>query len=101
MKEDMKKLDAGIWMMEFFTMEQRGTMYFWNCWREGICKETQTLLQSTQPATNTKYLHKKWLRNLVPLTTETQKNKIIEQNKNVLPRYLKQIDSKIFKQSSF
>ena len=45
---------------------------------------------------------KKWLKNLVvPPATETQKNKTIKQNKNVLPRYLKQINSKIFKQTSF
>ena len=30
MKEARKQLDAGIWTMEFFAMEQRGTMPFCN-----------------------------------------------------------------------
>ena len=59
----------------------RGTMSFFSCWREGRCKKTQPLLQSTQPATNTKYLHKKCLRNLVPLATETQKTRLLNKIK--------------------
>ena len=48
-----------------------------------------------------KNLHKKWLRKLGATCHKNSENKIIKQNKKVFPRYLKQINSKIFKQTSF
>ena len=82
-------------------MEQRGAMSFSSCWRAGRCKQTQPLLQSSQPATNTKYLHTKMVKKFGATCHRNSENKIIKQNKNVLPRYLKQINNKIFKQTSF
>ena len=93
-------------------MSEYGRWSSSQCNKEGLClsaiveeKEDVNKLSLLFKLSNLqliqKYLHRKWLRKLGATCHRNLENKIIRQNKNVLPRYLKQINYNIFKKTSF
>ena len=100
MKEEMKQLDARMWTMEFFMVEQRGTMSFVSVEEKEDVNKLNLFFKQRKLQLGQK-LAQKMVNRLGATCHRNFENKIIKQNNSVLLRDLKQIHSKIFKQTSF